>query len=62
MALISFDKKQLDEASIELNVEDHKEFLPLIFLHRTMESRRPLGAAIVDEDRKYMRSRDIANF
>lgn len=27
-----------------------------------MESRRPLGAAIIDADRKYMRARDIANF
>ena len=50
------------EAARKLNVEEHEEFLPLIFLHRTLESTRPLGAQITVEDRKYLRDKDLANF
>jgi hypothetical protein len=31
-------------------------------LHRTVESKKKIGAAITEEERKYLRAKDLANF
>ena len=45
-----------------LNIEKHYEYLPIIFLHRTINSSKKLGDPITQEERKYFREKDIANF
>lgn len=62
LSLIRFDKKELIKNAEKLNVHQHFEYLPIVFLGRTANSQKKLGAPITPEERKYFREKDIANF
>ncbi len=44
ISLIKFDRKSLEINAKKLNIERHYEYLPIIFLHRTINSKKKLGS------------------
>ena len=56
------DKNNAEKYAKKLNIEKHFEYLPLIFLHRTRDSKKRIGDPITVEERKYLREKDLANF
>jgi aarF domain-containing kinase len=55
LGLITFNNKETEAAALALNIHKHMEFLPLIFLYRTKDSKKKLGAPMTPEERKYLR-------
>jgi len=43
VSLIKFDKNNLKINAEKLNIQKHYEYLPIIFLHRTVNSNKKLG-------------------
>lgn len=46
ISLIKFDKNNLKKDAQKLNIHQHYEYLPIIFLHRTINSTKKLGDPI----------------
>lgn len=46
----------------KLNIHEHFEYLPLIFLYRSRNSRKKIGENITEEERREFREKDLANF
>lgn len=49
LSLIKFDKSSLQRDARKLNIERHYEYLPIIFLGRTINSNKKLGEPITPE-------------
>jgi aarF domain-containing kinase len=55
ISLIKQDKKALEASAKKLNIERHLNYLPIIFLLRTVKSSKKLGEPISPEERQYFR-------
>lgn len=52
LSLMMGDTKQVEHYAKDLNIERHLEYLPIIFLQRTKNSCKPIGANFTLSERK----------
>lgn len=62
VSLVLQDKGKVHEYAERLNIHEHYEYLPLIFLHRSANSNKRIGEGITPEERQELRQKDLANF
>jgi len=61
-SLVSFDVDTTREISYELDIGEFYKYLPLILLFRTIGSKKRLGDPITQEEKTYIRDKDLVTF
>ena len=49
------DDGKIKEYAARLKIADHLEYLPLLFMNRTKNSRKRVGDPLTEEERKFFR-------
>jgi aarF domain-containing kinase len=61
-AMCTFDNIKMKEIALDMGLGEHYRFLPLLFTYRTINSTKPLGGKLTDEERKFIVDNDEMNF
>jgi aarF domain-containing kinase len=60
-AMVTMDYQTLKEISADLGIGEYYRYLPLLFTYRTINTTKPLGGPLAEEERKFLRSNDEIN-
>lgn len=61
-AMVTFDNIKMKEIAKEMGLGEHYRFLPLLFTYRTINSTKPLGGRLTDQERTFLKENDEMNF
>eukprot|EP00344_Euplotes_crassus_P011725 CAMPEP_0197019162 /NCGR_PEP_ID=MMETSP1380-20130617/80532_1 /TAXON_ID=5936 /ORGANISM="Euplotes crassus, Strain CT5" /LENGTH=283 /DNA_ID=CAMNT_0042446525 /DNA_START=720 /DNA_END=1571 /DNA_ORIENTATION=- len=61
-SMVTFDNVKMKEIAHEMGLGEHYRFLPLLFTYRTINSTKPLGGKLTDQERRFLKVNDEMNF
>ena len=55
------DYYTVEKLSYEMGIKEYFRYLPLLFTYRTINTTKPLGGKLVDEEKEFLMDNDEVN-
>jgi hypothetical protein len=55
------DYYTVEKISYEMGINEYFRYLPLLFTYRTINTTKPLGGKLVDEEKEFLMDNDEVN-
>lgn len=57
-ALVTMDYYTVKQVAFSMGIDEYYRYLPLLFTYRTINTTKPLGGKLAEEERKFIKENE----